>query len=240
MAKVILKYKDAIVREIDLDKKLVAIGRKPDNDIIIDNQAVSGHHAIIETEGDSLFVEDLKSLNGTFVNSRKIARVELYNKDVILVGVHTMEVVHNKNVDYDKKDDTLRGRSMFETVVITPEEQKKIIIAASKTIPDALGGFVVLEGSSEHKDYLFREKVSVIGKEKGSVIRLTGFFAPQRAALVNRRKEGYFMTPSGNKPVRVNGQEINRRYDLQDGDIVEIGKLKLQFYLKDYHTKPTV
>lgn len=240
MAKVLLKYKNEAPREIFLNKKIIAIGRKPDNDIIIDNQAVSGHHAIIETEGDSLFIEDLKSLNGTFVNSRKITRVELYHKDVVLVGVHTLEVIQDIDPAADKKADILRGRSMFETVVITPEEQKKIIIAANRTIPDALGGFVILEGASDQKDYIFREKVSVIGKEKGSIIRLQGLFAPKRAALVNRRKEGYFITPSGKKPVRINGQEINRRYDLQDGDIVEIGKLKMQFYLKDYHAKPTV
>ena len=236
----LLKYKDAVVQETVLDKGIVGIGRKPDNSIIIDNQAVSGHHAIIEAEWDQLFVEDLQSLNGTYLNGQRITREELFNKDVLLVGVHALEIVSDKDRLSDPKAATGRGRSMYETVVITPEEQKKILLAASKAIPDVLGGFLVIKGSSDHKDYVFKEKVSTIGKEKGSVIRLRGFFAPKRAALVNRRKEGYFISPTGSKTVKVNGNAIDRRYDLKDGDIVDIGRLKLQFYIKEFHIKPSV
>jgi pSer/pThr/pTyr-binding forkhead associated (FHA) protein len=53
------------------------------------------------------------------------------------------------------------------------------------------------------------------------------------AALINRRKEGYFITPAGGKSLKVNGQEVDHRYDLKDGDIVEIAGLKLQFYVKE-------
>lgn len=240
MAKIILKYKDTPVGETVLDKGIVAVGRKPDNNIIIDNQAVSGHHAIIEMEGDQLFVEDLKSLNGTYLNGRRITRAELFNKDVVLIGVHALEIVFDKDRLADAKAAAGRGRSMFETIVITPDEQKKILLAADKALRDVLGGFLVVKGSSEHKDYLFREKVSTIGKEKGSVIRLRGFFAPKRAALVNRRREGYFITPTGSTTVRINGQAIDQRHDLKDGDIVDVGRLKLQFYIKEQHVKPSV
>lgn len=240
MAKIILKYKDAVVQETVLDKGIVAVGRKPDNHIIIDNQAVSGHHAIIEIEGDQLFVEDLKSLNGTYLNSRRITRAELFNKDVILIGVHALEIVFDKDRLPELKDAAGRGRSMFETIVITPEEQKKILLAANKAIPDVLGGFLVIKGYSDHKDYVMKEKVSAIGKEKGSVIRLRGFFAPKRVALVNRRKEGYFITPTGSKAVKVNGNAIAQRHDLKDGDMVDVGRLKLQFYIKEQHVKPSV
>lgn len=240
LAKIILKYKNEPLQEIVLDKGIVAVGRKSDNNIIIDNQAVSGHHAIIETEGDQLFVEDLKSLNGTFLNGRRITRAELFNKDTVLIGVHALEILFEKDRLDEAKAAAARGRSMFETIVITPEEQKKILLAADRAMHDVLGGFLVIKGSSEHKDYLFKEKVSTIGKEKGSVLRLRGFFAPKRAALVNRRKEGYFITPTGSTTVRINGQVIDQRRDLKDGDIVDIGRLKLQFYIKEQHIKPSV
>ena len=240
MANILLKYKDAVIQQIVLDKGIVGIGRKPDNNIIIDNQAVSGHHAIIEVEWDQLFIEDLKSLNGTYLNGRKITKEELFNKDVILIGVHTLEIVSEKERLPDRNAAASRGHSMFETVVITPEEQKKILLAANKVIPDVLGGFLVIKGSSDHKDYVFREKVSAIGKEKGSVIRLRGLFAPKRVALVNRRKEGYFIAPTGSKTIKVNGNAIDHRYDLKDGDIVDIGRLKLQFYVKEFRIKPSV
>ncbi len=234
MAKVLLKYKEAVVQEILLDKEVTSIGRKPDNDIIIDNQAVSGHHAQIKAHGDEVVLEDLGSLNGTFVNSQKISRAELFNGDMVLIGVHTLSVSSNKNrEEEDKKSFTMRGRSMDETMVIAPDDQKKILAAADKSTPEPLGGFFVVEGSTEHREYELKEKVSAIGKEDGSAIRLKGFFAPKLAALVNRRKEGYFITPSGGRELKVNGKTIDRRYDLKDGDIVEVSNIKLQFYIKE-------
>jgi pSer/pThr/pTyr-binding forkhead associated (FHA) protein len=233
MAKVLLKYKEAVVKEIPLDKEITTIGRKPDNDIIIDNQAVSGHHALIKTEGDELVIEDLNSLNGTFLNSQKVSKAELFNSDVILIGVHTLDVFSDKQRGADKKTFAVRGRSMDETMVISPDDKKKIISTADKSIPEPLGGFLLIEGSTDQKEYELKERVSAIGKEDGSAIKLKGFFAPKLAALVNRRKEGYFITPSGGKEVKVNGKAIEHRYDLKDGDIVEVGNLKLQFYLKE-------
>jgi pSer/pThr/pTyr-binding forkhead associated (FHA) protein len=233
MAKVFLKYKEAVVKEIILDKEITTIGRKSDNDVVIDNQAVSGHHALIKTEGNTLVLEDLSSLNGTYLNSQKVSKAELFNGDVILNGVHTLDVHSDKERETDKKAFAVRGRSMDETMVIAPEDKKKIITAADKTITEPLGGFLVIEGSADQKDYELKERVSAIGKEDGSTIKLKGFFAPKLAALVNRRKEGYFLTPSGSKELKVNGKEIDHRYDLKDGDIVEVGNLKLQFYLKE-------
>lgn len=233
MTKILLKYKEAVIKEIALESEVTTIGRKPDNDIVIDNQAVSGHHALIKAEGDKFLLEDLSSLNGTYLNSSKISKAELYNKDVVLIGVHTLEFFSEKNREADKKAFAVRGRSMDETMVISPDDQKKIVTAADKKIMEPLGGFLVIEGSTDKKEYELKERVSAIGKEEGSAIKLKGFFAPKMAALVNRRKEGYFITPSGGKELKVNGQAVEKRYDLKDGDIVEVGNLKLQFYLKE-------
>lgn len=233
MAKVLLKYKEAVVKEIALDKELTTIGRKPDNDIVIDNQAVSGHHARIKAEGDALVVEDLNSLNGTYLNGQKVSQADLFNNDAILIGVHTLNVFSEKNREADKKNFAVRGRSMDETIVIAPDDKKKILNAADKSIPEQLGGFLVIAGAADQKDYELKERVSSIGKEDGCAIKLKGFFAPKLAALINRRKEGYFITPSGGKELKINGKTIDHRYDLKDGDIVEVSNLKLQFYIKE-------
>lgn len=233
MAKVLLKYKEAVVQDVTLDKEVTTIGRKPDNDIIIDNQAVSGHHAQIKMLGSDIVLEDLGSLNGTYINSQKISRAELFNGDVVLIGVHTILVSSDKNREEEKKSFAMRGRSMDETMVIAPDDQKKILAAADRGSPEPLGGFFVVEGSTEQREYELKEKVSAIGKEEGSAIRLKGFFAPKLAALVNRRKDGYFITPSGGRELRVNGKTVDRRYDLKDGDIIEVSNLKLQFFIKE-------
>ena len=233
MAKVLLKFKEAVLKEIPLDKEATTIGRKEENDIVIDNQAVSGHHAKIVQEGGSFFIEDLSSLNGTFVNGYKITRCELFKGDTILVGLHSMDVLSDKvRPEEDKKSFTVRGRSMDETMVIDPRDQKRILTSQDKEKPDVLGGFMVLDGSTDKRDYELKERVSTIGKEDGAAIHLKG--SPLMWLLwCNRRKEWYFITPSGGKSLRINGQEIDLRYDLKDGDIVEIGGTKLQFYFKE-------
>jgi pSer/pThr/pTyr-binding forkhead associated (FHA) protein len=233
MAKVLLKFKEAAIKEIPLDQDVITIGRKADNDIVIDNQAVSGYHARIKKEGNFLFIEDANSLNGTYINGQKISKGELHNGDVVLIGVHTLDVILEKKRETDTKGFALRGRSMDETVVIAAEDQKKILASQDKEKPEILGGFIVIEGSTEKRDYLLKERVTTIGKEDGAGIHLKGFFAPKVAALVNRRKEGYFITPAGGKTLKVNGQKVDHKYDLKDGDIVEAGGLKLQYYVKE-------
>ncbi len=234
MAKVLLKFKEAVIKEIPLDQDVMTIGRKTDNDIVIDNQAVSGYHARIKKEVNCLFIEDASSLNGTYINGQKISKGELHNGDVVLIGVHTLDVILEKARETNTKEGfTVRGRSMDETVVIGAEEQKKILASQDKEKPEILGGFIVIEGSTDKRDYLLKERVTTIGKEDGAGIHLKGFFAPKVAALVNRRKEGYFITPAGGKTLKVNGQKVDHKYDLKDGDIVEAGWLKLQYYVKE-------
>jgi len=233
MVRLLLKYKGAVVKEIIVNKEVTTIGRKPDNIIFVDNQAVSGHHAQIILNNNTFVIEDLNSLNGTYLNGEKVSKSELYNGDVITLGVHTIDVFSDKKRDTDQKKFAVRGRSMEETVIISAEDQKRILTASVKSTQEALGGFIVVEGSTDKKEYEFGERVSMIGSQEGSVILLKGFFAPKVAALVNRRKEGYFVTPSGGTKLKVNGKSIAQRYDLKDGDIMEVANLKLQFYLKD-------
>jgi pSer/pThr/pTyr-binding forkhead associated (FHA) protein len=233
MARVLLKYKGAVLKEVILNKEVTTVGRKPDNDIIIDNQAVSGHHAKILLNNNIITITDLNSLNGTYLSGQPISQSELYDGDIITIGVHTLDIFSDKKRDADKKVFAVQGRSMEETMIITSSDQKKPLSPSDKSAQDVLGGFVVVEGSADKKDYEFSERVSMIGSQEGSQIVLKGFFASKIAALVNRRKEGYFITPSGGTKLKVNGKEIAQRYDLKDGDIVDVGNLKLQFYLKD-------
>ena len=73
MVKVFIKFDSAIIKEVELTKNVITFGRKEDNDIILDNPAISGHHGKIFKEGDRYILEDLKSTNGTFVNGLSLA-----------------------------------------------------------------------------------------------------------------------------------------------------------------------
>ncbi len=230
MAKIQIKFKDAVVKEMPLTQDILTIGRKERNDLVIDNQAVSGFHARIVRDDQHFFVEDLNSLNGTFLDGKKVSKYVLKNRDVIQIGNHAIEFFSEKPADADPKP-VLRGRSMDETMVLTPTDQKKILAATEKL--DVLGGFIIIEGSTEKRDYPLKDRITTIGKDDSALIRIKGFFAPKVAALVNRRREGYFINPSGSKDLKVNGQVMAQRHDLKDGDIVEIADLKMQFYLKE-------
>jgi len=93
MAKLILSLDGSVLREIPLNKDRVTIGRKPQNDIPIENLAVSGEHACIVTILDDSFLEDLGSTNGTLVNGNPIKKHILQNSDVIEIGKYKMKYV---------------------------------------------------------------------------------------------------------------------------------------------------
>lgn len=90
MPKLILKFEARILQEIPVGAEPIGIGRLPDNVVVLDNPAVSGHHARLKREGEQYIVEDLKSTNGTFVNNHPITTRALRNGDIITVGKHKL------------------------------------------------------------------------------------------------------------------------------------------------------
>ena len=85
MAKLYLKFEQAVLKECPLSQGVVTIGRMPDNLIHIDNPAVSGHHAKISWETDHYVLEDNNSTNGTYVNNRRVSKAALHDGDEILI-----------------------------------------------------------------------------------------------------------------------------------------------------------
>lgn len=237
MTKIILKFKDAVLKEIPVEKELITIGRKPDNDIEIDNLAVSGHHARIFKAGDWFLIEDLDSLNGTFVNGKMIRESPLKNGDEVLIGKHILKFVSTEVTTTHEPVPVLKKGSESETMMIDSKVQQEILAHVTKEKAatgegEAVGRLVVLEGSTDQKEYDLTERVTSIGKDSSAKIRLKGFFAPKLAAFVNRSKEGYFISPASGKEIKINGDAISTRYKLQDGDIVQVAGLKLHFYFK--------
>src|SRR5947209_15324720 len=91
MAKLYLKFEQAVLKEITLTQGALTIGRLPDNSLQIDNLAVSGHHAKVYWDQDHYTVEDLGSLNGTYVNSQKVGKAALKDGDQVLIGKHLVQ-----------------------------------------------------------------------------------------------------------------------------------------------------
>src|SRR3989338_2587670 len=96
MPKIILKFEAAVIKEVPFTTSTLTIGRKPDNDVAIDDPAVSSHHCRISLQGDTYFVEDLNSTNGTLVNDKKIIKAGIHDKDVIAIAKHTIIFVDDR------------------------------------------------------------------------------------------------------------------------------------------------
>ena len=92
MARLILSLDNQVLAEYNMTKERYTIGRLPDNDVRIDNPAVSGHHSLIINILNDSFLEDLNSTNGTFINDKRVARAVLNNNDEVHIGKHSLQI----------------------------------------------------------------------------------------------------------------------------------------------------
>ena len=134
MFKLILKFQDTLLEEYTFDTTPVTFGRREDNDVVIDNMAVSGHHAQIEEEDPSYYVlVDLESLNGTFLNQKKIMRERIFDGDSIIIGKHSLEFVDLRPEEEQPsraeapEDDKMAGRSFRDTVILDTQAQQELL-----------------------------------------------------------------------------------------------------------------
>jgi len=244
MAKIILKYEAAVLKEIPLKQTTLTIGRTAANDLPIDNLAVSGHHAKVYYEGEKFVLEDLNSLNGTFVNNQRIRKTSLKNGDEVLIGKHTLVYIDEGGapppVDL-AADRTMPVAKMEETMVLDTKKrremlQKATVIATegSSAAPQAekVGNLTVMSGKTDQTEYILTGRLSMIGKSDQATIKLQGWFAPPVAAVINRKESGYTVSPSG-KETKVNGQAVTGIRELKEGDIIEVAGVKLQFYFRE-------
>jgi pSer/pThr/pTyr-binding forkhead associated (FHA) protein len=227
MDKLILNFKESTLKEYPMDKDSFTIGRKPENDIQIDNPVVSGKHARIFKEGRKVVLEDLGSTNGTFVNKKKISKCELKHKDIVFIGKHTIVFLSDDPVA-QLEASAAEEDDLDATMVLQTKAHAKMT-GASKA---GLGGLTVIDGTADKPEYELTARLSTIGKAETSTVKIKGLLAPKTAALINRGNNGYVIAPPGSGgKVSVNGQGLTGRRPLKDGDVIELYGVKLQFYL---------
>ncbi|MEC5212323.1 hypothetical protein RCH06_000863 [Polaromonas sp. CG_9.5] len=93
MPKMIISLDGVVLREVQLTKDRVTLGRRPYNDIVIDHLGVSGEHALVQVLGSETFIEDLNSTNGTYINGKTVKKQLLKNSDVIEIGKYRIQYV---------------------------------------------------------------------------------------------------------------------------------------------------
>jgi pSer/pThr/pTyr-binding forkhead associated (FHA) protein len=243
MATLYLKFKESVLEELPLKSGITTIGRAEGSDIHIDNLAVSGNHARILGKDNTFLIEDLGSTNGTYIDDRRITRQKLVHNTIITIGKHSLVFVDPDATLADDNDRTVMKKrpaagataaavappqhdpSMDRTIVRGVLLQQPINAPAEK-----IGILTVLDGSAKDTVYLLDKRLVTIGKSAEAEIRLKGFFAPKVAALINKTRDGYFLTSATKwRKLLVNGSRISEGHPLKPSDVVEIASLRARF-----------
>lgn len=244
MAKLILSMDGLTLKEIPLTKERITIGRKPHNDIQIDNLAISGEHAAIVTILNDSFLEDLNSTNGTFVNGQQVQKHFLQTNDVIELGKYRLKYVNEvaqqtPQADFEKtmvlRPDMMRKPAEAAPVVppVGVKTQPSPTMAAPAATPVSapapapavslpLGAIQVLTGANTGKELELVKTLTTLGKPGVQV------------AVIARRPHGYFIThvEGAQFPV-VNGTTLDAQaHPLTDHDVIELAGVKMEFFLK--------
>jgi predicted component of type VI protein secretion system len=244
MARLVLKFESQVLSEIPIGAGPLTIGRAPDNDVHIDNLAVSDHHARLYAEGGKMIIEDLGSLNGTYVNDLRIDRTALRDGDNIQIGNHQLQLDTVHEISTTIADAVSGSRktaaSRSDTAALDADEQRETPphSAASEARAEAVSTpsidllhapvLRVLRGRTDQHEYLLAGKLTVIGTSEMATVQLLGWFAPVVGAQINHRADGYYLD-LGDRVPKLNGQPIHGPTHLRDGDVIQIGRVRLQF-----------
>jgi len=235
MAKLVLSFNGDIVKEYELDKETLTIGRKTDNDIHIDNLAVSGNHAKILTILNDSFVEDLGSTNGTFIAGDKISKHALQNGESIVIGKHELKYV-NANAESEEGDfeKTMIIRPDAEGMPETEEADKDIEKSIGKIAADLASAGTTTNGPGSAKLQL------TSGTNAGKELKLTKILTTLgrpgvQVAAITRRPTGYFLivvdAGKDKKMPLVNDSEIGKQHPLANDDVIEVAGVQMKFNL---------
>jgi hypothetical protein len=243
MARLILSLDGQVLAEYNMSKERYTLGRLPDNDVRIDNAAVSGHHALVINILNDSFLEDLNSTNGTYVNGKLIKKHALQHGDVITIGHHHLRFVDTQMEGADQDE--------FEkTMVIGPGQVSEARLRAAAAAPDATPVAAQAPAAGRSSQPAPAGAARAVPSAKLQV--LSGQFAGRelelnkalttlgrpgiQVAAITRRADGYTIVhvesaKAGDYPL-VNGEPTGpQARRLSDNDVITLAGVKMGFFL---------
>ncbi len=254
MAKLILSMETTMLKEIPLNKERTTIGRKPHNDIQIDNLAISGEHAVVITILNDSFLEDLGSTNGTFVNGQSVKKHFLQNGDTIELGKYRLKFVselpqQTNAADFEKTmilrpgaakppapaPATAPSPAPSPAAAATTTTPNPAHVSTSPGMPPAAPAAAAPAAAALPLGAIQLLSGGNAGKEMELTKTLTTLGKPGvQVAVIARRPHGYFIThvEGASFPV-VNGKSLDAQaHQLVDHDVIELAGVKMEFFLK--------
>lgn len=211
MPKMIVSIDGVVIKEVTLTKERTTLGRRPYNDVVIDNLAVSGEHAVLHMTADAVEIEDLGSTNGTYVNARSVKRQALRNGDMIEVGKYKIRFLQDPD-----------GENFEKTMVVKPGMLPPGV-SVSRPAPLAAAPLQavirVLSGAAAGREVSLQKVVTTIGKPGVAV------------ASITRRHQGFVLAHvEGPEMPVLNGTAIGASpVPLKSGDRLDLAGTSMLF-----------
>jgi pSer/pThr/pTyr-binding forkhead associated (FHA) protein len=212
MPKMIVSIDGVVIKEVQLTKDRTTLGRRPYNDIVIDNLAVSGEHAVMQMTGNEVYLEDLNSTNGTYINGKAAKKQLLAHNDTVEIGKYKIKFVNEA-----------ASAGFEQTMVIKPGAAAltpaPVAGAPAAAAPAKTAAIKVLSGAAAGREVPLVKVVTTIGKPGVAV------------AAITKRPHGFVVAhvEGVNKPT-LNGAPIGSEpVTLKDMDVLELAGTQMQF-----------
>jgi pSer/pThr/pTyr-binding forkhead associated (FHA) protein len=221
MGKLVVSLDGVVIKEVQITKDKTTLGRRPYNDIVIDNLAVSGEHAVMQMVGADVFIEDLNSTNGTYINGKAIKKHLLTHNDTVEIGKYKIKYLVDEGTDYEK------------TMIMRPPAAGAPAPMHGNAVTSGFGGLPpaaqpsvaqpasikVLNGAAAGREVVLTKVVTTVGKPGVQV------------ASITKRPNGYaFAHVEGATKPSINGVPIvGDSVPLRNGDVIELAGTQMQF-----------
>ncbi|UCD16438.1 MAG: FHA domain-containing protein [Candidatus Zixiibacteriota bacterium] len=220
MPEIVVKFENKVIERVVSEKKRISIGRTHDNDIVLDNRGVSRKHAQIEFNDNAAVIIDNESLNGTFINNRKISEEVLRDGDTITIGKYSLD--YHTEVTHVPSNSSMDG-----TMVLKTKKQKEMLQRdkVDREIVSRMGGSVLVgEENTDFSEYRIERNITTIGKAKFVHVHARGFMLSGIQAKIVKENDQCAIVNLGRKgKTKLNGEEIDKHL-LKNGDIIQVGK----------------
>ncbi len=208
MPKITVMLDGVVIKEVTLTKERTTLGRRPYNDVVIENLTVSGEHAVLVKSGNQVSVEDLNSTNGTYIGGKAIKNQVLNHGDTLEVGKYKIRFEGDLPADDFEK-----------TMVFKPKSAPLPVPAAPAPVPELHGSIKVLSGAATGREMALTKVVTTVGKPGVSV-----------AAITQRRNSFFVHHVEGNDRLLLNGAPVGEEpCVLKHGDQIVLAGTQMQF-----------